>query len=364
MVLLPLTASSPLCTVASQQDTMHLAPTNLLTTTTPFPQPRRLGLGLTGAAYAYGCCHLTSVTLLSSYVAYRSISMKGQPGNTWGGFSKKAFSGWGEYLSYGVPTAVMICMEWWAYEVLILLAGALPSAQVSLAVMGICLNISTWWVPAGLPACMYAWVPVCCACYMCGACGSCLAVCGVVMLHFPSSHLAHPAPCSQPCPCKQSLLPTHPFLLPSLQGVHAAHGPGQCCQHVGVQLPRGGQGAGCTQHVQVWHGAGGAAADHHRRQPGAGGQARGAGGQRKLGAYLCMCVWVAVALLRMQRCLLASARPAACCTMQHSMWLHCAALGAVLCHLAAPPLAAAQQARAAASMHLGATLTPGTNPSG
>ncbi len=77
-------------------------------------------------------------------MAYRSISMKGKPGNTWGGFSKKAFSGWGEYLSYGVPTAVMICMEWWAYEVLILLAGALPSAQVSLAVMGICLNISTW----------------------------------------------------------------------------------------------------------------------------------------------------------------------------------------------------------------------------
>lgn len=33
------------------------------------------------------------------------------------------FSGWGRYLSYGVPAAVMICMEWWAYEVVIFMSG-------------------------------------------------------------------------------------------------------------------------------------------------------------------------------------------------------------------------------------------------
>jgi MATE family multidrug resistance protein len=103
-----------------------------------------MGLGLAGAAYAYCCCNLSSVVLLGGYVACRSISMRGQPGNTWGGFSRQAFSGWGEYLAYGVPTAVMMCMEWWAYEVLVLLAGWLPSPHVSLSVMGICLNICTW----------------------------------------------------------------------------------------------------------------------------------------------------------------------------------------------------------------------------
>jgi hypothetical protein len=35
-------------------------------------------------------------------------------------------------------------MEWWAYEVLVLLAGWLPSPHVSLSVMGICLTICTW----------------------------------------------------------------------------------------------------------------------------------------------------------------------------------------------------------------------------
>jgi MATE family multidrug resistance protein len=35
------------------------------------------------------------------------------------------FHGWGRYLSYGVPACLMICMEWWTYELLILLAGAL-----------------------------------------------------------------------------------------------------------------------------------------------------------------------------------------------------------------------------------------------
>jgi hypothetical protein len=166
-----------------------------------------MGLGLWGAGYAYMCCHLTSVTLLGGYIAWHSRAMAGSPRTTWGGFSSRAFSGWGEYLSYGIPTAVMvraaaaghtgpgcarpaarhaalpadppappapappaptcppalparatptcparppypparqISLEWWAYEVLILLAGVLPDAKVSLAVMGICLNISTW----------------------------------------------------------------------------------------------------------------------------------------------------------------------------------------------------------------------------
>lgn len=41
-----------------------------------------------------------------------------------GGLSlKAAFSGWGEYLKYGVPAALMICLEWWVYEAVILMSG-------------------------------------------------------------------------------------------------------------------------------------------------------------------------------------------------------------------------------------------------
>jgi hypothetical protein len=47
----------------------------------------------------------------------------GHPQATWSRPSMAVFAGWGMYLSYGVPACLMICMEWWCYEVLILLAG-------------------------------------------------------------------------------------------------------------------------------------------------------------------------------------------------------------------------------------------------
>jgi len=45
------------------------------------------------------------------------------PQATWQKPGMAMFSGWGRYLSYGVPAAVMICMEWWAYEVVIFMSG-------------------------------------------------------------------------------------------------------------------------------------------------------------------------------------------------------------------------------------------------
>ena len=37
--------------------------------------------------------------------------------------TKSVFSNIGQYLVLGVPTAAMMCLEWWAYEVMTLMAG-------------------------------------------------------------------------------------------------------------------------------------------------------------------------------------------------------------------------------------------------
>ena len=39
--------------------------------------------------------------------------------------TKEAFTGWYEYLSVALPSTVMICAEWWAIEVLMVLSGIL-----------------------------------------------------------------------------------------------------------------------------------------------------------------------------------------------------------------------------------------------
>ncbi|PNW85776.1 hypothetical protein CHLRE_03g205850v5 [Chlamydomonas reinhardtii] len=49
-----------------------------------------------------------------------------------------------EYVKFGFPAAVMSCLEWWAYEALVIMAGWLPNAEVALGCLGICLTVSGW----------------------------------------------------------------------------------------------------------------------------------------------------------------------------------------------------------------------------
>lgn len=57
-------------------------------------------------------------------------------------FSMEVFKGWGAYLRVAVPSMVMLCAEWWALDVLTLLAGilgvkALASMTIVLQVNGV-----------------------------------------------------------------------------------------------------------------------------------------------------------------------------------------------------------------------------------
>ncbi|KAG2483530.1 hypothetical protein HYH03_017636 [Edaphochlamys debaryana] len=49
-----------------------------------------------------------------------------------------------EYIKFGIPAAVMSCLEWWAYEALVIMAGWLPNAEIALGCLGICLTVSGW----------------------------------------------------------------------------------------------------------------------------------------------------------------------------------------------------------------------------
>ena len=40
-----------------------------------------------------------------------------------------AFKNWGEYFKFGVPATVMLCAEFWAFEILIFLSGTLGVNQ-------------------------------------------------------------------------------------------------------------------------------------------------------------------------------------------------------------------------------------------
>ncbi|KAG2495579.1 hypothetical protein HYH03_006179 [Edaphochlamys debaryana] len=104
-------------------------------------------MGLDGAALAFVASTGTNSVLLLIYTVARDIlrARRRSATHTWGGFSWRAWQGWGLYLRYALPSAAMICMEWWIFELVIFLAGSLGDfAEVAVAVMGLSFHITSW----------------------------------------------------------------------------------------------------------------------------------------------------------------------------------------------------------------------------
>ncbi|KAK7852338.1 protein DETOXIFICATION 12 [Quercus suber] len=107
------------------------------------------GLGNLGAALAMGISYWLNVILLGLYVKYSSACKK-----TLVPISKELFQGIGEFFRFAIPSAIMVCLEWWSFELLILLSGLLPNPQLETSVLSVCLNtIATLYtIPYGLGA--------------------------------------------------------------------------------------------------------------------------------------------------------------------------------------------------------------------
>ncbi|XP_026398250.1 protein DETOXIFICATION 14-like [Papaver somniferum] len=109
----------------------------------------KFGLGSIGAALATGISYWISVVFLGLYAVYSpSCDL------TRTSLTKEAFQRCGEFLYISVPSAVMICLEWWSFEIIILLSGLLPKPQLETSVLSICLTTATlvYMIPYGLGA--------------------------------------------------------------------------------------------------------------------------------------------------------------------------------------------------------------------
>lgn len=107
------------------------------------------GLGNLGAALAISISYWLNAIFLVLYMKYSSACEK-----TRVPVSMEVFQGMGEFFRFAIPSAVMICLEWWSFELLILLSGLLPNPELETSVLSVCLNtISTlYMIPCGLGA--------------------------------------------------------------------------------------------------------------------------------------------------------------------------------------------------------------------
>ncbi|XVF71548.1 hypothetical protein PTKIN_Ptkin12aG0046900 [Pterospermum kingtungense] len=95
----------------------------------------RTRLGNTGAALAISFSYWFSVILLGFYMRYSSSCDR-----TRTLYLKDVLLSVKEFFQFAIPSAVMACLEWWSYEILVLMSGLLPNSKLETSVLSICLS--------------------------------------------------------------------------------------------------------------------------------------------------------------------------------------------------------------------------------
>ena len=87
----------------------------------------KLGFGLIGASLALSLSWWIIVVAQFVY-----ILMSSKCKHTWTGFSLQAFSGLWEFVKLSTASAVMLCLETWYFQILVLVAGLLKDPELAL----------------------------------------------------------------------------------------------------------------------------------------------------------------------------------------------------------------------------------------
>ncbi|CAL0321838.1 unnamed protein product [Lupinus luteus] len=99
----------------------------------------KAGLGLLGASL------MLSISWWIIVIAQFVYILKSEKcRNTWQGFSREAFSGLPEFFKLSAASAIMLCLETWYFQILVLLAGLLPHPELALDSLSICTTLLGW----------------------------------------------------------------------------------------------------------------------------------------------------------------------------------------------------------------------------
>lgn len=96
-----------------------------------------LDLKVAGCALASAWTSLNMVLFMLIYI-WRS----GVHHRTWPGFSPVLLQDWSPLVKLALPSCLGTCLEWWCYEIVIILAGLLPDPTQAVSTMAIVENIS------------------------------------------------------------------------------------------------------------------------------------------------------------------------------------------------------------------------------
>ncbi|KAJ0692259.1 putative multi antimicrobial extrusion protein [Helianthus annuus] len=98
----------------------------------------KLGLSLLGASLTLS---LSWWIIVVGQFVY--ILMSHRCKDTWTGLSRKAFGGLWEFVKLSSGSAVMLCLETWYFQILVLIAGLLENPELALDALSVCLGVNS-----------------------------------------------------------------------------------------------------------------------------------------------------------------------------------------------------------------------------
>ncbi|KAL2467146.1 MATE efflux family protein [Abeliophyllum distichum] len=97
----------------------------------------KIGLGVLGASLVLSFSWWIIVSAQFLYILWTPKCE-----TTWSGFKWEAFTGLWEFVKLSIASAVMLCLETWYFQVLVLVAGLLENPELSLDALSVCMSIN------------------------------------------------------------------------------------------------------------------------------------------------------------------------------------------------------------------------------
>uniref|UniRef100_A0A8C0L6U0 Multidrug and toxin extrusion protein n=1 Tax=Canis lupus dingo TaxID=286419 RepID=A0A8C0L6U0_CANLU len=104
----------------------------------------QLYLGVMGSALANMISQFTLALVLFHYIISGKLHEA-----TWGGWSLECLQDWASFFNLAIPSMLMLCMEWWAYEIGSLLSGILGMVELGAQSVVYELTVILYMIPSG-----------------------------------------------------------------------------------------------------------------------------------------------------------------------------------------------------------------------
>lgn len=95
-------------------------------------------MGISGVAIAMVLTNLNLLFLLFTFVYFSGVYR-----DSWVAPSSDCLRGWSSLLALAIPTCVSVCLEWWWYELMIMMCGLLVNPKATVASMGILIQTTS-----------------------------------------------------------------------------------------------------------------------------------------------------------------------------------------------------------------------------